>query len=513
MRDRTGLDAGPPTTGRRTDGLGDRAAVSVLWSVAQKWAVRLGGLVTVAILARHLAPEDFGVVAVAMAVIPIIYLLSDLGFSTYVVQSEDASPRVLSTAFWYSSGAGMLLAGGLVLTAPLIGAMLHLPEVVPVLYGLAPAVVFVALASVPTAVLRRRMAFRALAIQAFVAGGAGQIVAVVLAIVGAGVWALVIQLVVNQLFSFVLAWISSRWLPTIQFSPRHFVEMARFGIKVVGVDLIALGRTWAETAIIASTLGIAALGMLNIAQRLIQATQDLSAAAVVPVSTVVFAQIRSSRERLRVGYLRALEISYAVVMPIMVLVAVGAPALIPLLFGDQWGGSIVPAQALAVAGILTMGAMLDHGLFYGVGKPGRWFVYALAIETLTVITTALTTRWGLVGVAVGFVAVAMVATVVRWLLVSRVIESRPSTVALPFARVSVAAVGSAIAGTLVAVVSRDLPNLAALLLIGLTVVVIHGGIVRLISPAVFLETAGIVRRRIGRRPHPSPGGDGHGFPV
>ena len=72
----------PETGAQGPAGLGDRAAAGVLWTVLQKWVVRLGGLLTVAILARLLSPADFGVVAIAMTVIPLIYLLSDLGFST-----------------------------------------------------------------------------------------------------------------------------------------------------------------------------------------------------------------------------------------------------------------------------------------------------------------------------------------------------------------------------------------------------------------------------------------------
>ena len=79
---------------------------------------------------------------------------------------------------------------------------------------------------------------------------------------------------------------------------------------------------------------------------------------------------------------------------------------------------MLPAQALAFAGIITLGAMLDHGLFYGLGRPGTWLGYAVVVDGATVATTAVAVRWGLGGVAVGFVVVAFVATVARWVLVS-----------------------------------------------------------------------------------------------
>jgi O-antigen/teichoic acid export membrane protein len=488
------------TTGRPRAALADRAAVGVLWTVLQKWVVRIGGLLTVAILARLLSPEDFGVVAIAMTVIPLIYLLSDLGFSTFIVQAADASQRVVSTAFWYSAGAGVLLAGGLVLLAPTIAAVFTLPAVAPVLMGLSPAVLFVALASIPTALLRRRLEFRALALQSFVAGATGQIAAVVAALLGWGVWALVLQLLVNQALTLVLVWISARWRPSLQFSRSQFVSMFRFGTNVVAVELVALARLWAETAIVVSALGVTWLGFLNIAQRLIQATQDLSAAAILPVSTVVFAQIRSSVDRLRGGYLRALELSYVIVMPVMVFVAVGAPHIVPLLFGGKWGASIVPAQALAVAGIMTLGAMLDNGLFYGVGRPGRWLAYAVGIDVLTVATTASVARFGLVAISVGFVGVAFVATVVRWVIVARLLDSSVWAVARPFALVSIAAIASAAAGVAAILALAGLPGIIELLGIGIVVVTVHVAVIRIIRPATFREILGLVRRRLRRDP-------------
>jgi O-antigen/teichoic acid export membrane protein len=479
-------------------GLRDRAASGVLWSVAQRWAARIGGLLTVVVLARLLTPDDFGVVAVAMAFIPVVYLLSDFGFSTYVVQVEDASPRVISTAFWYAMFAGGLLTGLLVLAAPLIAASFRLPALTPVILGMAPSVLLVAASSVPIALLRRRMAFRALATQSFIAAAAGQVVAIALALTGFGVWALVAQLVLNQLLVAILAWTFSRFRPMRTFSWHHFREMASFGISVIGVELIATARLWAETAIVTAVLGVGKLGYLNIAQRLVQATQDLSGAAIVPVSTVVFAQIKLTPERLAEAYRRALETMYAVIFPVLIGVAVGAPLLIPLLFGEQWSESIVPAQALSLAGILTLGAMLDYGLFYGLGRPGRWLVYAVGVDALTVGATALAAPFGLSAVAFAFVGVAAVATAARWVFVSRLLGISVWASAKPFLLASLASLPAAAAGIGVLMFAATWPPVVTLAVMGVAIAAIHILLVRLLLPAAFADVSAIVRRRLRR---------------
>jgi O-antigen/teichoic acid export membrane protein len=473
--------------------LGRRAASGVLWLAAQKWAVRVSGFATLVVLTRELSPHQFGVVAAAMTVIPIVYLLSDLGFSTYLLQTDDIDQHSLSTAFWTSVAAGAFLSTGLWFVSPLIADAFEIPELTTVLRALVLSVVPTVLAGVPLAMLRRAMAFKAVAMQALVAAVLAQVVAVVVALGGGGVWALVSQLVVAQWVIALLAWRKAHWLPSFWLSPRLFGHMAAFGVRVSAVDFVATTRIWAEAWIVSVSLGTTALGFLNIAQRLILVAQELTAASVVPVSTVVFAKVRESFERLRATYLKALGVAYAVVSPLMVLIVVTAPVLFPVLFGNRWGASVRPAQALAVAGIITLGAMLDHGLFYGLGRPGAWLAYAVVVDAATVGMTAVAVRWGLTGVAVGFVVVAVLATVARWVLVGRIMTLAVRTVAGPFVTVMVPTALAMVLGTLVlhAVSGLD-KQLAELAVTGLATLVLNLLLLRLLAGRIVDDALGIL---------------------
>lgn len=412
--------------------LGSKAAAGMLWTTGQKWVIRVTGLVSLAVLTRLVTPEEFGVVAAAMTLLPFFYLLADLGFGTYLVQAERIDQRVLSTGLWFSLIASLVLSFATFAGAPLVSLLMDIPEVTPVLRVLTASIPLAALAAVPTALLRRRLAFRTLAVQGTIAAGVAQVVAVVLALAGFGVWALVFQLLVMQVITLALAWKAARWTPSLRFSATLFRSMATFGVRVSAADVIAGARAWAEAAIVASTLGASALGYLSIAQRLVAVVQDLSASAVMPVSVVVFARIREAPDRLRSGYIRALSLAYTVVAPLLAVLAVAAPVLVPLLYGDQWDTSIPIAQLLALAAILTVGAMLDHGLMYGLGIPGTWLKYAVLIDLATVGVTAIAVQGGLTCVAFGFLGVALAATVVRWAMVSRVLVCPVTAIAQPF---------------------------------------------------------------------------------
>jgi O-antigen/teichoic acid export membrane protein len=459
-------------------GLGRAAASGALWLTAQKWLIRLSGLVTVAILARLVTPQEFGVVAAASAVVPFILLLSDLGLSTYLVQVKTTDQRMLSTGFWFSLGAAIVLGGVLLGAVPLLTAMIGVPDAAPVLRVLICCVPLVVVASVPTALLRRQMQFRRLAVQGAVAAVFAQVVAIGFALAGTGAWALVAQAISSILIMTPLAWIAARWRPSFLFSRADFVTMARFGYKVVAVELVAVLRNWAETAIVAMSLGTSALGFLSIAQRLVQVAQDLGGSAVAPVSVVVLSKVRDSPERLRNAYQRASRLTYGAVTPILTFVAVGAPVLVPLLFGPQWEGSITVTRGLAIAGILTLGAFLDHGLFYALGRAGTWFVYATLTDLVTVGATALAVAHGLTAVAWAFVGVAVVATAVRWGLVGRQLGIQVRELAGSFGAVAACVVASAGAG-LLTMALVDGPLLLRAAATGIVILATHLTLMRL----------------------------------
>jgi len=323
-----------------------------------------------------------------------------------------------------------------------------------------------------------------------------------MALTGFGVWALVAQTLSFQIVATALAFGASRWAPSLIFSWTAFREMVRFGVKVIGTDAVSMGRVWLENVIVAAVLGVAGLGYLSIAQRLVQIAHDLTTSALVPVSLVVFSRIRESVDRVRAGYIRAQSASYALVTPAMLLIVVAAPWLVPLLFGDQWGVSILPAQIYAVAGILTMSG-LDQGLFFGLGRPGAWFVYILIVDVVTVLVTIALAPIGLKAIALGFLGVAFLATAARWFLVGHRLHAPWWWVAAPLARVCVPTVCAAGVAIVVAGLLQNLPAFIVVSSVGVAILAVYVPIARLMLPDTWTEVLQLAKAVLRRRPAPS----------
>lgn len=486
-----------PDAARPEPDLATTATSGVAWTMAQQWAVRISGFVTVAILTRLLSPEDFGLVALALVFLPFVQLLADMGLPTYLVQAEAPTRRTYNTAFWYSLVAAVTFSTVLIVAAPLAAELLGTPEARDVIRVLAivPPVTIVSL--VPLVLLRRALRFRVLALQAAVSNGVGQVLAVVLAFSGFGVWALVWQTLSVQIMATTMVWLTARWKPSLSFSIPVLIDMLRFGLKVVASDMVAVVRLWCENAIVVASLGVAGLGYLNIAQRLVQIAHDLTTNAVAPVSVVVFARVRDSLDRLRSGYLRAQFLAHALVSPIMLFIAVAGPSLYLVVFGPQWDQSIVPGQIFAVAGFFTMSG-LDKGLFLASGKPGQWLIYAALVDGITVAVALFTAPHGLVALATGFLCVAVVATITRWFLVGRRLDTDWRRISAPLLRILPAVAAGGIAGWGADALIRGLSPLGNLVVVGVATAAGYIPVVRLTAPNVWAEMTTLIRRVVRR---------------
>lgn len=493
-----GSESSATPSSERRRSFSDRMVSGVFWLTVQRWAARITGFVTIAILTRLLTPAEFGTVAAAMTLLPFFYLLADLGFAAFIVQTQRVEQRTLSTAMWFAAAVGVVLWGVFYLTAPIMAVVFNAPGVTDVLRALSFCILITAFTSVPSALLRRQMRFPLIALQSGIAAIVAQVVAIVMAFSGAGVWALVAQTLTALAITGGLSWISARWLPRVEFSFNDLREMSKFGASVLGTEFVAALRVWGEAAIISGFLGVAALGYVSIAQRLVAIVQELTASAITPVSTVAFARIRDELPRLTSAYLRSLRTTYAAVAPPLTVLIVAAPLIVPIAFGEGWETSFALTQIYALAGTMTIASSLDHGFFYGLGRPGRWFMFGLVLDALTIAVTLVTVQYGLVAVAWGFVAAALAGTVARWFLVSHELRTSSRRIARPFGFLVAGLALSVAVGFGIAYLTQSLPALAAILLIGIGVAGAYLLAIRLLIPEVLHDAAAIISARIGR---------------
>ncbi len=455
---------------------------------------------SVVLLARLLSPEVFGLVAMVTAVIGIADLIRDFGLSSAAVQSATLSDDERTNLFWVNLALGFSCTVVIVAAQPLIVAGYHEPRIGPVIFALACIFTISGANTQFRSDLMRRMRFFALSMSDVVAQLAGIVVAVTVAVLGHGLWALVFQQITVAVVALSINVVNVWWLPGL---PRRQVSLRRFfrfggnlfSTQAItyftkNIDNIALGVVW----------GAVPLGLYSRAYQLLMMPLNQINAPMTGVALPVLSRIQHDQESYERYLARAQLVACYLTATVFAVAAGMAQPLVGVLFGPQWS-KVAPIFAiLAVGGIFRSVAQIAYWIYLSRGRTGAQLRLILWTRPIMIGIILAGLPWGPVGVAVGHSVSYFLYWLVSLLHVGRAadVDSRPL---LHNARRSILFVCTpagvvAFLATLVPV-----PDVVQLLLGGVLVLA-YLGLMALVVPIVrsdFTLVLSFARRGVARR--------------
>ena len=223
---------------------------------------------SVVVLARLLPPGAFGLIAMVAALSAVLDLARELGLSTATIQRRVLTQAQVSALFWINAGAGCTVAAALFLAAPLVAGFFCEPNLVAVTRWLCVGYVMSGLTTQHWALLRRQMRFGTIAAIDTASDVGGLAVAIAVAMMGGGYWALLAQRLLPLAINLAGSWIFCRWRPD---RPRRcdVRELVVFGLHVSGSSaLMAFARS-IDQILIGWMWGPASLGLYERASKLL----------------------------------------------------------------------------------------------------------------------------------------------------------------------------------------------------------------------------------------------------
>ena len=402
--------------------LRQRAAKGVVWSVIQKWGRAAVSIVTFVILSRLLAPEAFGLVALASAFTVFIELFLDQGFGAAIVQRVELEPEHLDTAFWINILTGILLTVGLIAVSGFVAAIFEEPRLAAVLRWLSISFVLSALSSTQISILQRKLAFKNLAARSLVATVVGGTVGIGMAFAGFGVWSLVGQALVTNLAGAIVLWRASDWRPGFNVSMKHYKELFNFGVSIVGNHALTVMIRRSDDLLIGYFLGPTMLGFYTIGYHLLVVIIRLVTEVTNSVAFPTFSRIQHQPERLQRAFYKVTRYTSLFAFPVFIGLATLAPELVPAIFGEKWAPSIPVMQVLSMIGILQSVLFFNGSVIKASGKPSWQLGIMLLNAIFSVIGFLVAVRWGIVAVAASFVIVGYLLAPVSYIAVRRLIQ-------------------------------------------------------------------------------------------
>lgn len=382
---------------------------------------RVAGLLKIAILGRLLAPGDFGLMAIAMAVLKALEHLSETGFSSAVIHRRDDVRAYLDTLWCTQVGRALATSTLLVTAAPLAGWFFDNPDATPVVRAVALVLLLRGFMNPAVVSLRKELDFQRMVLWRLSAVVVGLVAGVAVALVAPSVWALLASVIASQACETVLSYWALPYRPRLAFDRQRAHELVGFGKWVFWANVLAFIGLYADSLTVGKVLGIGALGFYQMAFDLAMLPANVIGAQVRGVMFPAFARMTDLAEQRR-GFLLALGVVSAIVIPVAAGVTLFGDACVTLLLGARWQPAVPSLRLLVWAGSAATVSGLVNSLFQARGRPDLVAKLGLGqIALWAALFYPLVTAHGIEGMATAVTISVVLPVLVRLAVAARML--------------------------------------------------------------------------------------------
>ena len=401
--------------------LRNSAISGIKWTGISSIFVAILQLVQMAILARYLAPTDFGLMAIVMVVIGFSSLFMDMGISSAIIHRQNITHEQLSSLYWLNIGAGLLLAIFIYLLAPTIAMFYQESTLTPLVRLLSFTFIVSAIGNQYRILYQKELEFNHLAKVEILSSLVGFIAAVYFAVNGLGVYSLVyatLAKVVVANFLFLLSGLKKH-KPSLHYKYIDIKSMIGFGMFQMGERSINYFNSQFDTILIGKLLGAESLGVYTIAKTLVMKPAQIINPIITKVTFPVMAKVQDDEIKLRNIYLKTINYLCSINAPIYIAIAVLAEPVVLLLFGDKWLDAVPILQILSVYYILRSTGNPIGALQLAKGRADLGFYWNALMFLFFPVTIYLGSFYGLQGVAYSLVLLSIIFSIPNWYFMVR----------------------------------------------------------------------------------------------
>lgn len=388
-----------------------RIGIGVLWNLASLFMARGASTLFMLFLARLLAPEAFGLVAMAAVVFELANVFINSGLGAALIQSKTVSEADLNTVFYTNLILSGLAYALLFVSAPLIATFYEQPELTSLIQVMGLVVFLNAAKVVQTAVLSRKMDFKS----QMKANTLGVVVSGCLAVIAAwygwGVWSLAVQVLCTALVSAMVLWLISQWQPALQFSGESFSRLFRFGRNLLLENMLDVLYRNSHVLVIGRVFSAEITGLYFLARKISDLVSQQLTEAVQLATFPALSTLQEENGALRHKYRQIMQLMMFLVAPIMALLAGLSPALFALVFDERWINAVPYLQLLCAVGMLYPLHALNINLLNVKGRSDLVLKAGLIKKTVNLALLFLAIPYGVLGIVISQVIGSFLALI------------------------------------------------------------------------------------------------------
>ncbi len=387
------------------ENLKDKAVKSIFWVGVSRFGGQMISWSVTILLIRILSPYDYGLMGMALAYKQFIIIFFDLSIGEAVLQKKDLSETDIYTAVWVCVTFAIILYIATWFMAVAWARFFSNNELIPIVRFLGISLIVLSINEIPNRLLAKEFEFKKRSFFQVSASMLCLMTSLILALMGHGVWSLVIGEVVRDvsLTSFILVYL--KWVPKFKFSFDSAAQLLRYGLPVTGFYIFNYISSKSDSIIIGRLLGQTVLGYYTVALSVSKIPVQRGIQIIQQVLFPLFSEIQDDTDACGWYFYKIIYIISVFFFPVFMGMFSVSEEIIVLILSPKWLPALWTFKLLCIVGLMMSFTGIFMVILKSRGKTGKVFQYSILTALLFPITHYISSQFGLTAVAVGWIVV------------------------------------------------------------------------------------------------------------
>lgn len=397
----------------KTESLRDKTLNNMIWKMAERIGAQVVSFIVQLVLARLLMPEEFGLIAIVNVAITLCNVFITNGLGTSLVQKKDADALDFSSVFIFNFGLSTVVYIVLFFLSPLIAKFYDNMLLTPVIRVLGIQLFFSGIKTVQQAIVARQMQFKLFFAATFVGTFLSGIIGVVLAYVGAGVWALVVQYLSNSAIDVVCLFVAIDWKPSLKFSLKRLKPLFQYGWKLLVASLINNIYEEIRTLIIGKKYTNQDLAFYNRGKQFPDLICNNTMVSIESVLFPVMTRFQDRTDELKRMLRRFIRISSYIMSPLMMGLAVVAKPLVVVLLTEKWLFCVPYIQIYCIVGLLRPMQTANQQMVKAIGRSDITIKIEIIKKLIGLLILLVAMEYGVIWIALSNILYSLIVLIIN----------------------------------------------------------------------------------------------------
>jgi PST family polysaccharide transporter/teichuronic acid exporter len=388
----------------------------VKWTSISTIGVALSSLIRISILTRFLNKEDFGLMAIVVFVLGVLNLFTDMGLTSAIFHKQNISRKEYASLYWVNLFFGVTLYGLIFLLSPLIASFYDQPQLTELIVIMSVTIIFAGLGNQYKTIEQKNLNFKLIAIIEIISSSLALLLAIILAVKGYGIYALVfsalLQYSLPNLVFFIRGMIIRPVL--LYFNWTLASPFLKIGIFEVGSQVVNYFNRDLDILIIGKLFSAEVLGGYSLAKQLVYRPAQIINPIITKIANPLLAKFQDNIDILKTNYLKLIKIISSLNFLVYLLIIIFAPIIISILYGNNYESIVDVVRILCVYMYIRSLGNPIGSLVIATGRTDRAFYWNIFSITIMPVFIFIGSRYTIETVALSMAVGFLVLFIPNW---------------------------------------------------------------------------------------------------